>query len=108
VADCDEAAARYARFLGIEPQWEAEAQVFTLARGRCVLANEAALAQILPDMPLPPAPAIAGFTVAVADLDKARALLAGNGITTANPDGRILVPPPHGGGACCVFLAGAH
>ncbi len=97
VADRDEAAARYARFLGIEPQWQAEAQVFTLARGRCVLADEAALAQILPDMPLPPAPAIAGFTVAVADLDKARALLAGNGITTANRDGRILVPPPHRG-----------
>lgn len=107
VADRDEAAARYARFLGAEPQWEAETPVFTLARGRCVLADEAALAQILPDMPLPPAPAIAGFTVAVADLDKARALLAENGITTADRDGRIFVPPRYAGGACCVFAAGA-
>ena len=106
VADCDEAATRYARFLGTTPHRDAGAHVLALPRGRCVLADEAGLARLLPEMPLPPAPAIAGFTVEVASLDNVRALLAENAITTAERDGRILVPPRDAGGACCVFSVG--
>ncbi len=107
VTDCDEAAARYARFLGATPRREAGAHVLALPRGRCVLSGAAGLAALLPDMPVAPAPAIAGCTIEVGELDKTRALLAENAITTAERGGRILVPPRHAGGACCIFAAGA-
>jgi glyoxalase-like protein len=92
VADVDEAAARYVRFLGHEALPTNMGRGIFLERGGVQLVNAASLARVLPQAPAPSLPFIAGYAIRVGSLDTAeRALRAGN--VEAERSGRMLVAP---------------
>ncbi len=67
VADPDEAAGRYARFAGVEPQRQGRVYVIATARGAVVISGPEAVAQLLGAKP-PVLPWIAGSVLASEDL----------------------------------------
>jgi catechol 2,3-dioxygenase-like lactoylglutathione lyase family enzyme len=93
VADVPEAAARYARFLGLPAQARDGFRLLELARGRLHLFDPAGLAAAT-GIEAPTTPFIAGFALTSADLAATRALLAERGIAirTLTP-GVIAVAP---------------
>ncbi len=101
VGDVDEAAARYARFLGHEAVPTTIGRGIFLERGGVQLANGASLARLLPRVAAPPLPFIAAYAIRVDSLAAAERALQSGGIA-AERSGRMLIapfPPELGRGA---------
>jgi hypothetical protein len=92
VADVDEAAARYVRFLGHEAVPTNVGRGIFLERGGVQLVNAASLARVLPQVQAPSLPFIAGYAVRVASLDTAERALRSGGVA-AERQGRVLMTP---------------
>jgi glyoxalase-like protein len=92
VADVDEAAARYVRFLGHEAVPTNTGRGIFLERGGVQLVNAASLARLLPRVAAPPLPFIAGYAIRVQSLDAAERALA-SGRVASNRRGPMLLAP---------------
>jgi len=92
VADVDEAAARYVRFLGREALPTNMGRGIFLERGGVQLVNAASLARVLPQAPPPSLPFIAGYAIRVGSLDTVERALRAGGVA-AERSGRLLVAP---------------
>lgn len=107
VADVDEAAARYARFLATPARkLAAERRMIAFDRGRIVLMSPADMASVLPGLAPPDLPFMPAFAVACDSLDKVRTLLKEEGLPTLRdgPDAVVAAPLP-AMGAAVGFLA---
>jgi len=92
VADVDEAAARYVRFLGHEAVPTNTGRGIFLERGGVQLVNAASLARLLPRVAAPPLPFIAGYAIRVNSLDAAERVLR-SGRIAAERSARMLIAP---------------
>ena len=92
VADVDEAAARYVRFLRHEAIPTNMGRGIFLERGGVQLVNGATLSRLLPGTTMPSLPFIGAFAVRVDSLAGAERELLAGGITTERR-GRMLVAP---------------
>jgi Glyoxalase-like domain len=92
VADVDEAAARYVRFLGHEAVPTNIGRGIFLERGGVQLVNAASLARLLPRVAAPPLPFIAGYAIRVDSLDVTERALA-SGRVASNRRGSMLLAP---------------
>jgi hypothetical protein len=92
VADVDEAAARYVRFLAHEAVPTNIGRGIFLERGGVQLMNAASLARLLPRVAAPPLPFIAGYAIRVESLDAAERTLRSGGVA-AERSGRMLIAP---------------
>jgi hypothetical protein len=105
-ADVEEAASRFRRFLGHDPQAGRFGPAFQLDRGRVQLITAAAaLGQLLPNLPIPGLPFMAAYGIAVASLDQATACLRAGGLAFDQQDGHIVAPFPDDLGAGCWVFA---
>ncbi len=103
-----EAAARYGRFVGREPQPCAWGLVLRLDRGRLMFTDPPRLAQLMPGLTLPALPFIAALVVISDDLSATRAVLDGHGVPAVELGGSALAAAMPGGIAGSVwFLAAA-
>jgi hypothetical protein len=101
VADVNEAAERFARLTGRPARPAASGQAIELDRGRINLVDAAALAQMLPEIPLPSLPFMAAYGISVSSLQAVEAILSQNDLP-ARRHGEQLVaafPPELGHGA---------
>jgi hypothetical protein len=94
VADPDEAAARYAKALGVAPAAADGGFRFSLAPGALTIRG----ATDAPTLPF-----MAGFAVAVENLDRTRRLLDEAAVPYAARGGELAVPRQAAGGATCIF-----
>jgi hypothetical protein len=92
VADVDEAAARYVRFLAHEAVPTNIGRGIFLERGGVQLVNAGSLARLLPRVPAPSLPFIAGYAIRVESLDAAERTLRSGGVA-AERSGPILITP---------------
>lgn len=92
VADVDEAATRYVRFLGHEALPTNMGRGILLERGGMQLVNATSLARVLPQLKVPSLPFIAGYAIRVTSLDAAERVLKSGGVT-AERQGPVLVAP---------------
>jgi hypothetical protein len=105
VADRDEAAARFTRFLG-HPAGSARADgsvSVSLPRGRLSLVAREDVGRAVPGHEAPAVPSVVAMTVRVADLVRCRSLLRANGVTHQEVEGRLLVPAQAGCGLAVFF-----
>lgn len=102
VDEVEEAAARYCRMLGVTGTGNEIRREFSLDDSRFVLLSKAALNSEF-GIEAPVLPFAASFTVAVADLDHARAVIEGNGIPCEATDQGFVVLPGHACGALIAF-----
>jgi hypothetical protein len=93
-ADVDEAAARFRRFFGRDPQAGRFGPVLQLDRGRVQLVPAAALQELFPRLTIPGLPFMAGYGVAVASLDHAAASMQAGGIAFERQVGHVVAPFP--------------
>ncbi|MFD1544992.1 VOC family protein [Nonomuraea guangzhouensis] len=104
-ADLEDTVARYALILDVEPAAEGSLRVLSLPLGRVEIVAVSAFREMRPDEPVPALPYMAGQTVAVKDVNAARALVEGNGFTTRElPDG-FFVGAAQARGAALAFMA---
>jgi catechol 2,3-dioxygenase-like lactoylglutathione lyase family enzyme len=98
-------AATYSRYTGHEHTRDGD--VFTVDLGRsCVrIVSPQALPSLIPGAKPPAVPSLIGFTVAVADLDATRTLLADRDVPFDTPGDTVLVPATHAAGAAVSFIA---
>ena len=100
VADVDEAAARYVRFLGHEAVPTNMGRGIYLERGGVQLVNAASLARLLPQVTSPPLPFIAAYAIRVDSLGTVeRSLQAGVAAERRGPLLIVPFPPELGRGA---------
>ena len=92
VADVDEAASRYVRFLGHEAVPTNMGRGIFLERGGVQLVNAASLARVLPQVQAPSLPFIAGYAIRVRSLDTAERALRSGGLAPERR-GRVLMTP---------------
>jgi hypothetical protein len=92
--DVDEAAARFQRFLGRDPQASRFGPAFCLDRGRVQLVPAAALEQLFPRLAIPGLPFMAGYGVAVGSLDQAVASLHAGRIAFERQGSYVVAPFP--------------
>jgi hypothetical protein len=108
-ADVTEAAARFGRFLGREPQagrsGRALGPAFQLDRGRVQLVPAAALGELFPGLAAPGLPFMAGYGIAVRSLDRTAAALQAGAIAFDRSAGRIIAPFPDALGIGCWVFA---
>lgn len=100
-----ETAARWARFAGLLPRPDGDLVNLECARGRVVIGSSRALSRLLGAAP--PAPALAGYSLAVSDMQRFanRCAQAGLKVRTT-PGGRCVVLPAALGGAWLLESAG--
>jgi hypothetical protein len=104
-ADVDEAAGRFRRFLGCDPQAGSFGPAFHLDRGRVQLVTAETLGRLLPRLAVPGLPFMAGYGIAVASVDHAAACLQAGEVTFAQYAGCIVAPfPDELGVGCWVFV----
>lgn len=100
----DEAAGRFRRFLGREPQINAFGPAFHLDRGRVQLASATSLARLFPRLDVPGLPFMAAYGVA-ASLARATDHLTANGLAFDRRGDCVIAPLPHElGVGCWVFV----
>jgi hypothetical protein len=104
-ADVNEAAARFRRFLGRDPQAGRFGPVFQLDRGRVQLVTAASLGQLFPRLSIPALPFIVAYGVAVASLDRAATCLQASGLAFDRAADHIVAPFPDDLGAGCWVFA---
>jgi glyoxalase-like protein len=102
--DTDEAAGRFCRFLGRDPQAGRFGPAFHLDRGRVQLVPAASLGQLFPRLAIPALPFMACYGVAVASLDEAVASLQAGEIAFERHAGHIVAPFPDKLGVGCWVL----
>lgn len=109
VADPDEAADRYARYLGRRPARIAGGWLVPCERGRLALLGREGLAAALPGIAVPTLPFMAGYAIACAELGRTRAWLEGRGLDCADAgrDAVRVATPPALGGTLVFTAAGA-
>lgn len=107
VADVNEAARRYARFTCRRARPSSTGQTIDLDRGRLELISAAALSQMLPEIPLPPAPFMAAYRIAVRSIETTESILIRNGLKVRR-SGPLLVGsfPEELGCGAWLFSAG--
>jgi catechol 2,3-dioxygenase-like lactoylglutathione lyase family enzyme len=106
VADAELGAfvARYSRYLGRDARRADSAWMFDLQQSRLTLLPASAMGTSLPGETPPALPMLAGYTVAVRDLDQARALLEANGVPLRHTStGDIFVPAVFALGTSVIF-----
>ncbi len=103
VTNPEEAAARYARFVGRPARKRGPVYEITLDRGCIALAGPDALGALLLGAAYLPPPFGAALAIESADLDCTRATLSQAGITCHERPDRLLVPPCDGLGAWIDF-----
>ena len=94
VADVDEAAARYARFIGRNPVRSPMGRGFLLDRGGVQLCDMAAFARVVPNAPVPGLPFIAGYALRVDSLTKTINFLRANGVAFEQRGKLVFAPFP--------------
>ena len=94
VADVDEAASRYARFMHRPAQPTRAGQAVQLDRGRIELVTREAFAAALPEIAIPSLPFIGACGVTVTSLDAAEAVLRGGGLASRRAGDILVVPFP--------------
>src|SRR3546814_19041982 len=87
VADPDEAADRYERYLGRKPARIAGGWLIPCEHGRLVLLNRDGLAAALPETAVPALPFMAGYALGCADIGRKRGWLEGQGLSWAASGG---------------------
>jgi hypothetical protein len=92
--DVEEAAGRFRRFLGRDPQAGRCGPAFHLDRGRVQLVAAASLAQLFPCLTIPRLPFMAGYGIAVASLDRAAAALEAGELAFERRAGCVIAPFP--------------
>jgi hypothetical protein len=92
--DVDEAAARFRRFLGRNPQASRFGPVFRLDRGRVQLVTAASLGQLFPHLAIPCLPFMAAYGIAVGSLDQAVASLQAGGNALKRQGSYVVTPFP--------------
>lgn len=104
-ADVEEAAARFRRFLGRDPQAGRFGPAFYLDRGRVQLVTAVSLGQLFPRVAVPGLPFMAGYGIAVASLDQVVARLqAGKVSFERRPDHVVALFPDELGVGCWIFV----
>jgi hypothetical protein len=104
-ADVTEAAARFRRLLGREPQAGRLGPAFQLDRGRVQLVPAASLGELFPRLAAPGLPFMAGYGISVASIDRAAAALQAGAVAFDHQPGRIVAPfPEELGAGCWVFI----
>jgi Glyoxalase-like domain len=107
-ADVNEAAARFRRFLGRDPQAGGCGPAFQLDRGSVQLVPAASFGQLFPRLPIPDLPFMAAYGVTVASLDRAATCLQAGGLAFDRAAGHIVAPFPDDlGTGCWVFVESA-
>ncbi len=97
--------ARYSRYLGRDAHRADSAWTFELQGSRLKVLPASALGSWLSGEAAPALPMLAGYAVAVTDVDRARALLEANGVPLRQtPTGGIFVPAAFALGATVIFL----
>ena len=101
VADVNEAAARYRRFLGREPVKTGLGQSFFLDRGGVQLVDAATFARLVPAVPVPSLPFIGAYALRTDSLIATANVLRGHGARFEQRDRMLFVhfPPALGQGA---------
>jgi hypothetical protein len=94
VADVDEAAARYTRFVNRPAIGTRAGQAVVLDRGRIDLVTREAFAAALPEIAIPALPFIAGYGVTVASLGATEATLRSGGMPSRRAGDVLVVPFP--------------
>lgn len=109
VADPAETAARFARFVGREPENAGAAWWLTLTRGRIAFVHRARLVRLFPEATLPERPFMTAFGLSTDDLARTRATLARNGLNPFDLGDGVLAAAIPGGvaGTVCFLAQGA-
>ena len=94
VADVDEAAARYVRFLGHEAVPTNIGRGIFLERGGVQLVNAASLTRLLPQVPPPSLPFIAAYAIRVDSLAAAERALQSGGVAAERRERMLIAPVP--------------
>jgi hypothetical protein len=94
VADVDEAAARYARFVNRPAMRTRAGQAVQLDRGRIDLVTRDAFAAALPEIAIPSLPFIAGYGVTMRLLDAVELALRSRGLSSRRAGDVLVVPFP--------------
>lgn len=104
--ELDEHVARWSRLLGRPGRVVGDRRVLDLRAGRIEIAPVSALDALLPGETAPILPVLAAQTVTVADVDAARRLVDGNGLTTRDVGTGFFVPAAEAAGAAVIFTGG--
>lgn len=105
VADPDEYEARYTTLTGRAAERRGAARVIALPKSRIAIVAADDLMKIIPGATAPALPFMAGFTVAVRDMDRVKTMLSERGVTPCDSGGRLMVPARDGSGATVIFEA---
>jgi hypothetical protein len=105
VASVEEAAARYARFLGRKAAATRTGWGVTLDRGGVQLMDANAFSRLVPGVPVPSLPFIGAYAIGVESRNDTAAILRANGMALVERDGMLLVPfPPELGQGAWIFV----
>jgi len=108
VADPDEAAARFRRYLGREPQRISGGWLISCNRGAVVLLGRPRFEECLPGVEIPGLPYIAGYVIQCRDLEACRVCLKGNQIVYRElTDDMVAVSVPAALGGSLLFTSGS-
>lgn len=108
VADPDEAAARFGRYLGREAQRISGGWLISCERGRVLLLGRKAFEAGLPGVGLPELPVIAAYVVQCGNLDACRVCLKRNQIVYRElTDHVVAVTAPAALGGSLLFTGGS-
>lgn len=99
----EQMAAKYSRYSGHPVVRRGDLHIVDLGHTRIVTVSRAGLDELVPGYPRHPTPFLAGFTVATADLARARGHLAGQQIPFAEVGSRLVVSPADGCGSAVLF-----
>jgi len=109
VADVDEAAARYVRFLGHDAVPTNIGHGIFLERGGVQLVNAASLTRLLPQIPPPSLPFIAAYAIRVDSLAAAERALQSGGVSAERREHMLIAPfPPELGQGAWMFVERAN
>jgi Glyoxalase-like domain len=108
VADPDEAAGRFKRYLGREPARIDGGWLISCDRGKVILLGRAAFEARLPGVEIPGLPYIAGYVIQCGDLEACRVCLKRNQIVYRElTEGVVAVTSPAALGGSLLFTSGS-
>ena len=105
--DFAEVVARYARYLGVAAQHDAQGAYFSLPHGVLRLLTHEGLAACFPGVPAPATSMPVGYVVGVRALAHTAAWLRAQGVPFTQNAQQLWVAPAQAGGACVVFRQAA-
>ncbi|HEX3487053.1 MAG TPA: VOC family protein [Micropepsaceae bacterium] len=105
VANVDEAATRYARFTGRQPVATRMGRSLILDRGGVQFMDRAGFSRLVPALPIPSLPFIAGYAVQVESIIATAGGLRAHGLSFEQRDNMLFVPfPPALGTGAWIFV----